>query len=93
MAPKIVATKRHAAQSAWAKPVVHSSRFAMAAEPEEAGDGWGGDDDLGDLGANDRRRAAEERREQRRRQREEGAGSSPREKKTGLKAAVVRDSE
>ena len=93
MAPTIVPTKRHVAQSTWAKPVVQSSRFAMSAEPEEAGDGWGGDDDLADLGANDRRRAAEERREQRRRQREESAGGSTREKKGGLKAAVVRASE
>ena len=79
MAPKIQATKRHQAQSVWAKPAAStSSVFAMT---DDAGaDGWGADDDLGDtLGVNEKRKAAEQRREQRRRERgDSGARDKPR---------------
>ena len=91
MAPKIKPTKRHAAQSVWAQPAAPTnSRFAMAAEDTSAADaGWGGEDDLADLGVGERRRVAEQRREQRRRQREEG-GLGAREKPRGLKAAATK---
>ena len=90
MAPTIKPTKRHVAQSVWAQPAAPTnSRFAMT--PDDAStDAWG-DDDLADLGVNEKRRAAEQRREQRRRQREEGGSGAPREKPRGLAATRVAE--
>jgi hypothetical protein len=90
MAPKISPTKRHAAQSVFAKPAQpSSSRFAMNPDEEiAAGDGWGDGDDLGDFGVSEKRRAAKERSEARRKQREDTAcrGSE----KRSLKVAATR---
>ena len=97
MAPVINKTKRHQAQSVFAKPAApSSSKFAMGANDIELEDGGGspgggwGDDDLGDeLGINARRQAVEERRQARRKQREVEA--TPKERRHGLAATKVTE--
>ena len=82
-------TKRHVAQSVWAQPAAPTSnRFAMTPDTDAATDAWG-DDDLADLGVNEKRRAAEQRREQRRRQREDSGVT--RDKPRGLAATRVAE--
>ena len=63
MAPTIKATKRHVAQSAFAKPAPASGRISslLAAEDDDAsgaGGGWGISDDDLDFGVSERRKAA-----------------------------------
>ena len=90
MAPKINKTKRHDARDGvFTKAAPVSSRFAMTPSGgEEAGGGWGDEDDLGDdFGVSEKRRAAEQRREARRQQRE---AAGPREKR-GLAASRVEE--
>jgi hypothetical protein len=75
MAPKISATKRHAAVSAWERPKgAVGGRFAMsnlAPEMDDGDqDGWIVDDGLDGLSAVEKRRAAEQKREARRRERD-----------------------
>ena len=98
MAPVVTKTKRHQAQSVFAKPAApSSSKFAMGIgelEIEDAGGspggGWG-DEDLGDeLGINARRQAVEERRQARRKQRE-GEATSKERRQHGLAATKVTE--